>query len=85
MTNDQWYVRSLLDRETADRPERRTVLVAMELTKYNIDIASLCETRLSETGSLNDFGVLLSSRVANPREGWLEWALLSKLIEMQDY
>ncbi|KAK2190839.1 hypothetical protein NP493_66g01010 [Ridgeia piscesae] len=26
----------------------------MELAKYNIDIASLCETRFSESGSLND-------------------------------
>ena len=26
----------------------------MELAKYNIDIAALCETRLSESGSLND-------------------------------
>ena len=26
----------------------------MELAKYNIDIAALCETRLSESGSLDD-------------------------------
>ena len=26
----------------------------MELAKYNIDIAALCETRFSESGSLND-------------------------------
>ena len=50
----QWNVRTLLDREAADRPERRTALVAMELAKYNIDIAALCETRFSESGSLND-------------------------------
>ena len=49
----QWNVRTLLDRE-ADRPERRTALVAMELAKYNIDIAAPCETKLSEFGSLND-------------------------------
>ena len=41
--------------EAADRPERRTALLAMELAKYNIDIAALCETRFSESGSLNDF------------------------------
>ena len=50
----QWNVRTLLDREVADRPERRTALVAMELAMYNIDIAALCETRFSESGSLND-------------------------------
>ena len=42
------------DREAANRPERRTALVAMELAKYNINIAALYETRLSESGSLND-------------------------------
>ena len=34
-----WNVRTLFDREAADRPERRTALVTMELVKYNIDIA----------------------------------------------
>ena len=54
LTIAQWNVRTLLDREGANRPERRTALVAMELAKYNIDIAALCETRFSEFGSLND-------------------------------
>ena len=53
-TIGQWDVRTLLDREGANRPERRTALVAMELAKYNIDIAALCETRFSEFGSLDD-------------------------------
>ena len=43
-----------LDRETTNRPERRTALVAMELAKYNIDIAVLSETRFHASGSLND-------------------------------
>ena len=52
----QWNIRTLLDREAADQPERHTALIAMELAKYNIDIAALCETRFSdsESGSLND-------------------------------
>ena len=54
LTIAQWNLRTLLDREGAIRPERRTSLVAMELAKYNIDIAALCEARLSESGSLND-------------------------------
>ena len=54
LTIGQWNVRTLLDREGANRPERRTALVAMELAKYNIDIAALCESRFSESGSLND-------------------------------
>ncbi|KAK2168419.1 hypothetical protein NP493_1225g00007 [Ridgeia piscesae] len=54
LTIAQWNVRTLLDRKAADRPERRTALVAMELAKYNIDIAALCETRFSESGSFSD-------------------------------
>lgn len=56
MTFGQWNVRTLLDRERTDRPERRTALVAMELQKYSIDIAALSETRFSESGSLDDMG-----------------------------
>ena len=54
MTVAQWNVRTLLDRDEISRPERRTALVAMELAKYKIDIAALCETRLLESGSLKD-------------------------------
>ena len=53
-SNLQWNVRTRIDREGANRPERRTALVAMELAKYNIDIAALCETRFSGSGSLDD-------------------------------
>ena len=52
MTIAQWNVRTLLDRETTNRPERRTTLVAMEL--YNIDIAVLSETCFHASGSQND-------------------------------
>ena len=54
LTIGKWNVRTLLDRDAANRPERRTALVAMELAKYNIDIAALCETRFSDSGSLDD-------------------------------
>ena len=54
LTIGQWNVRTFLDREGTNRPERRTALAAMELAKYNIDIAAPCETRFSESGSLND-------------------------------
>ena len=53
LTIGQWDVRTLLDRG-ANRPERRTALVAIELAKYNIDIAALCEKRFSEYGSVDD-------------------------------
>ena len=54
LTIGQWNVRTLLDREGANEPEKCTALVAMELAKYNNDIAALCETRFSESGSLDD-------------------------------
>ena len=46
-----WNVRTLLDREDSDRPERRTALIARELDRYNIDIAALSETRLAGEGA----------------------------------
>lgn len=52
LTIGSWNVRTLLDRDDADRPQRRTALVAKELARYNIDIAALSETRLAEEGSI---------------------------------
>ena len=69
LTIGQWNVRTLLDREGANRPERRTALVAMELAKYNIDIAALCETRFSESGSLNDLLFLLEWQTRRRKKG----------------
>ena len=64
-------------------------LVAMELAKYNIDIAALCETRFSESDSLNDFEYSLS-RSGKPegekKEAGLGFAIkkdiITKLTEM---
>ena len=53
LTIAPWNVRTFVDRERAGRLERRTALVAMELAKYNVDIAALCEARFSGSGSLN--------------------------------
>ena len=47
-----WNVRTLLGWDASSRPERRTDLIAMELGKYQIDIAVLCETRHAEEGSI---------------------------------
>ncbi|KAI8777849.1 craniofacial development protein 2 [Biomphalaria glabrata] len=51
-----WNVRTLLDNDTSDRPQRRTALVARELHRYNIDIAALSETRLADEGELCERG-----------------------------
>jgi exonuclease III len=49
-----WNVRTLLDKDGSDRPERRTALVAKELKRYGIDIAALSETRLAGQGKLRE-------------------------------
>ncbi|KAI4826128.1 hypothetical protein KUCAC02_021775, partial [Chaenocephalus aceratus] len=41
----------------SDRPHRRTALVAAELSRYNIDIAALNETRILDEGSLTEEGM----------------------------
>lgn len=49
-----WNVRTLLaDRVDMITPQRRTVLIARELTRYNIDMAAVGENRLANDG---DFG-----------------------------
>ena len=45
-----------MDREEADRPMRRTALVARELRRYRIDIAALSETRFPGEGQLKEVG-----------------------------
>jgi hypothetical protein len=57
LTNGTWNVRTLLDNAHADRG---TVLTANELTRYNIDIAALQETRYS---SLKEGQAILSGVV----------------------
>ena len=68
----QWNVRTLLDPEATDRPERRTTLVAVEPAKYNIDIAAICETRFSEFGSFNDLEYSATGK-PKEKERRLEW------------
>lgn len=38
----------------SDRPERRTALVAKELSRYKVDIAALSEIRLADEGILKE-------------------------------
>ena len=51
-----WNMRTLLDRDPAERPQRRTGLIASELSRYSIDIAALSETRLAGEGELCERG-----------------------------
>lgn len=45
---------TMLDREEANRPERRWAIISRELLKYNIDIAALSEVRFPESGSIRE-------------------------------
>ncbi|KAF7244347.1 Craniofacial development protein 2 [Varanus komodoensis] len=46
----------LQDNPSADRPERRTALLARELARFKINIAALCEIRLANEGQLTETG-----------------------------
>jgi hypothetical protein len=48
----------VLDNKNAERPDKRTALVhvAWELARYNIDIATLSETRFAEEGQITEIG-----------------------------
>ena len=32
-----WNIRAMLERQNADRPERRSAIISFELSKYNVD------------------------------------------------
>nr|VZI36914.1 unnamed protein product [Spirometra erinaceieuropaei] len=44
------------DNPSSNRSERRTALVARELTRYKVGITALSETRLSDQGQLEEVG-----------------------------
>ena len=51
-----WNVRTMIDKADSSRPERRSALVAHELSRLNIDIAALSEVRFADEGSLKEHG-----------------------------
>ncbi|KAL8565003.1 hypothetical protein ACOMHN_003379 [Nucella lapillus] len=60
-----WNVQTLLDNTKANRPERRTALVAIELARYNVDVAALSETCLADKGQLTGRGSLENMALLN--------------------
>ena len=80
-----WNVRTLMDSSKADRPERRTALVARELDRYNIHIAALSETRLANEGQLTEakagYTFFWSGRSSEERrEAGVGFAIRSNLV-----
>lgn len=47
-----WNVRTVLDSDKNDWPQRRSALVVRELSRLNIDIAAISEVRFAEQGFL---------------------------------
>lgn len=72
----EWNVRTLLDRP--DRAQRRTALVALELKRYNIDIAALSETRFSGAGSIEEmsgYTFFWQGKAEGPRQAGVAFAI----------
>ena len=82
-----WNIRTLIDREETDRPERRTALVAKELDRYGVDIAGLSETRLSDENHLIEVGAGFTffwkgKPAGVKREGGVGFAIKSTLVDL---
>ena len=77
-----WNVRTLQDNDAA--PERKTALVSLELQRYDVDIAVLCETRLPGNSQLREerggYDFFWSGKAENePRQSGVGFAIKSKL------
>ena len=80
-----WNVRTLMDTENRNRPQRMTAIVAHELARYKIDIAALSETRLADTGVLTESGAgytfFWSGKAANDvREAGVGFAVRTAIV-----
>ena len=74
-----------MDNPKADRPERRTALVARELARYHIDIAALSKTRRANERQLTEDGggycVFWSGRTSEERrEAGVGFVIMSHLV-----
>ena len=84
-----WNVRTLLDLDSPNRPERRTALIAKELDRYNIDVAALSETRFSDEGQLDEIGCgysffWIGKPEGERRDGGVGFAVRTKLVRQLD-
>ena len=81
-----WNVRTLLDLDSSNRPERRTALVTRELRRLNVDIAALSETRMSDEDQLTEVksGFTLfwvGKPKGEKREGGVGFAIRTSLVQ----
>jgi len=60
--------RTLMGSAISDRPERRTAVVARELSRYWIDLATHFEIRLADEGQLKEFSWLQVATLSSGKE-----------------
>ena len=89
LTIGAWNVRTLQDRSSANRPERRTALVAREIARYNLHIVALSETRFADEGQLTEksagYTFFWSGRKEEERrEAGVGFAIKSSLVNKLD-
>lgn len=74
-----WNTRTL-QYTNSSLPRKRTALIASELARYDVDIAAMSETRVTETGSLTESGegyTFFSGKgYPQNRLGSMAWVLL---------
>ena len=73
-----------MDRAGSKRPERQTTLAAKELSRFDIDISTLGETRLSFYDSIaeNSYTFVWSeSEVAEKREAGMGFAIKNSIVQ----
>ncbi|VDL90873.1 unnamed protein product [Schistocephalus solidus] len=84
--NSSKLVSSPRPRLGSNRLERRTALVARELARYKVDIATLSKTRFSEQGQLDEVGAgytfFWSGRpMAEQRDAGVAFAIWNDFVE----
>ena len=89
ITLGAWNIRTLLDRKKANRPDRRTALIASELNRYNLPIVALSETRFAGESSLTERGAGYTffwsgRKEEEKRESGVGFAIKSSLVNKLD-
>ncbi|CAG5019025.1 unnamed protein product [Parnassius apollo] len=91
MTFGAWNVCTLIDREENVPPVWKTVIVAREQSRYNIDVAALSETHLRDEGELVEHGSLYTFfwkglASSEPRRSGVGFAVKNYLVaQLQEY
>ena len=79
----------MTDRGIETRPARRTALVASELNRYSADIVALSETRLANSGQIEEVGTgftffWVGKTEAENRESGVGFAIRTSLVAELD-